>query len=165
MTSPVALSRWRDDGWGAVAVIPWQDQNRSRSAAVRKRTAAIGSLEVAQPRRHAAVPERPAEASGGLGGARCMRFVRVDQAGRADAAGAEPGAGLVDRALGVAPAEGLVVQGELALLLLGRLQALDPDADQPDPAALQPQRLVQGDRRWRRPRGRRPWPGAACGRG
>src|SRR5262249_16311908 len=59
------------------------------------------------------------------------------------AAGRQAAPGPCDRLLGGPPAERLAVQGQLALLGLGRLQALDPHADQPDPAALQAQGVVQ----------------------
>src|SRR3954447_15569284 len=68
---------------------------------------------------------------------------RVDERGRSHAAGAEPRAGAVDGLLGVAPPERLLVQQQLALVLLDRLQALDAHADQPHPAPLQPQCVEQ----------------------
>ncbi len=66
-----------------------------------------------------------------------------DQAGRSDRAGAEPRAGRVDGAVGLAPADRTLVERELAGRPVGVDQALQPDPDEAQPRALQAERVVQ----------------------
>ena len=54
-----------------------------------------------------------------------------DESGRADHSGTEPGAGAVDRPLGLAPPLRALVEGQLAVPAGDRDQPLDPDADEP----------------------------------
>src|SRR5690242_16480006 len=67
----------------------------------------------------------------------------ADQAGRPDTARAEPGAGPVDRPVGVAPAVVGLVEGALDGGTLALDEPFHPHAHEPDPGALETQGVVE----------------------
>ena len=75
------------------------------------------------------------------------RSALSEQAGGADGGAAEAVDRPVGGAVGVVPTALRLPQHELPVHPLTREQALDPDRDQPDPGALEPERVVEPGRR------------------
>src|SRR5689334_8042962 len=82
----------------------------------------------------------------GLARVAVVAFLAVDQAGRAYGGAAEPERGAVDRAVGIGPAVLPLAEDTLTLHGGARHEPLDPDTDQPEPGALEPEGVVQPDR-------------------
>ena len=86
------------------------------------------------------------------------RSVSAQQARGPNGGLAEPESGPIDRPVGLRPAVLALTEDQLTLHRLARDQPLDPHPHQPDPGPLQPQGVVELQRRCGRSPGSRRWP-------